>query len=208
MTDAIQAESVGANYGGMILSQGFSRSIPPETGREISSTVGISTVGVLVEEELEVAESLANAAKVSVLQLHGKETLAYVKELSKRGDWTIWKVIVARCRAEICCALELWEPFVDGIVLDGWNPSFPGGTGTKFAWEEIGRLRDEFSGNVELVVAGGLNPSNVGDAIKHLDPDTVDVSSGVESRLGEKSRELMESFVVNARSTGCGKNGL
>ena len=163
---------------------------------------------VTLELSPPISKSEQLAAKVSVLQLHGKETLAYVKELSKRGDWTIWKVIVARCRAEICCALELWEPFVDGIVLDGWNSSFPGGTGTKFAWEEIGRLRDEFSGNVELVVAGGLNPSNVGDAIEHLDPDTVDVSSGVESRLGEKSRELMESFVVNARSTGCGKNGL
>ena len=191
--DAIRAEDTGANYGGIVLSQGFGRSISLAIGEGIASSVGMRLVTVLVNEEIEAAEHLAASVKASVIQMHG--------ELRMRGDWALWKAIAVKDRAEVLTALDQWEPIVDGIVLDSWNPDFPGGTGTKFSWEEIGNLRDVFSGNLELVVAGGLNPDNVNYAVKCLQPDTVDVSSGIELDLGRKDLGLMESFIENARSS-------
>lgn len=199
--DAIQAEDVGADYGGMIMSQGFGRSISVTKGSEIASSVEMRIATVLVDEDMEIAEHLARSVKASVVQLHGEENFAYAKELKMRGDWTIWKAIAVKDTTTVFPALNEWEPFVDGIVLDGWNPEHPGGTGTKFSWEEIGNLRDVFSGNLELVVAGGLNPGNVKNAVSQLQPDTVDVSSGVELRFGKKDLQLMESFMKNAKST-------
>ncbi|MEO2157786.1 MAG: phosphoribosylanthranilate isomerase [bacterium] len=207
INDAVRAEEVGADYGGMILSQGFRRSISVTTGGGIASSVGMQVVAVLVDEEIGTAEHLARSVKASVIQLHGEENFAYAKELRMRGDWTIWKAMAVKGRTEVFTALDEWEPFVDGIVLDGFNPEHPGGTGTKFSWEEIGNLRDVFSGNLELVIAGGLNPDNVQNAVRHLQPDTVDVSSGVESRLGKKDLQLMESFMKNAKSTGIDHTG-
>ena len=200
VADAIRAESAGANYGGMILSQGFGRSISLETVTKIVSAIKMPVVPVLVNEDIDTAEHLSRTAKAAVIQLHGKETSAYVQELAMRGDWSIWKAIAVKGKTEVLEALAEWEPFVDGIVLDGWSPGSPGGTGTKFAWEEIGAVRDKFSGNLELIVAGGLNHTNVRDAVGCLRPDAVDVSSGVESRVGKKDGQLMELFMRNARS--------
>ena len=207
--DAIRAEDTGANYGGIVLSQGFGRSVSLATGEEIASSVGIGMrlVSVLVNEKIETAEHLAASVKASVIQMHGEETLIYAKELRMRGDWALWKAVAVKGRTEVLTALDQWEPIVDGIVLDSWNPDFPGGTGTKFSWEEIGNLRDDFSGNLELVVAGGLNPDNVNYAVKCLQPDTVDVSSGIELDLGRKDLGLMESFIQNARSSNIGHIG-
>ena len=205
VADAVLAEATGANYGGIILSQGFKRSVSSETVTKITSGIEIPMVGVLVDENMDTAEFLCHTAEASVIQLHGKETSAYAEELAMRGDWSIWKAIAVRGREEVLEALEDWEPYVDGIVLDGWDPSSPGGTGTKFAWGELGNLRDIFLGNLELIVAGGLSHTNVADAVRCLQPDMVDVSSGVESCLGKKDGRLMELFVKNARSGDYGK---
>jgi phosphoribosylanthranilate isomerase len=72
----------------------------------------------------------------------------------------------------------------------------------RFDWHEFRPLRSQLPPGLALVVAGGLSPANVGEAIVALQPDVVDVSSGVESAPGRKSAELIHAFVVAARGAG------
>jgi phosphoribosylanthranilate isomerase len=112
---------------------------------------------------------------------------------------------------------EVWAvvPVVDGqpvgdleelfqcataVVLDTGSRSGLGGTGRSFDWAGVARSIEAFRGAARLVVAGGLNPDNVAEAIRILRPEIVDVSSGVESAPGVKDPILMSRFVEAARS--------
>ena len=97
VADAIRAESAGANYGGMILSQGFGRSISLETVTKIVSAIKMPVVPVLVNEDIDTAEHLSRTAKATVIQLHGKETSAYVQS-AEEGERRRWLVERCGCR--------------------------------------------------------------------------------------------------------------
>jgi len=89
---------------------------------------------------------------------------------------------------------------LDTFLLDSGNPSQPGGTGKAFGWQKAVPLAEGMRvGGLKLVVAGGLTPKNVGDAIEILRPWGVDVSSGVEAQLGKKDPEKVKAFVRAVR---------
>ena len=88
---------------------------------------------------------------------------------------------------------------VDGLLLDGWHPDRPGGSGASFSWEDVRVVRDRIPSHLKVIVAGGLTPGNVAAAVHALRPDVVDASSGVELHVRRKDRELVRAFVHNAR---------
>ena len=197
--DALVAQELGADYLGMILSQGFSRSILPDEAVDIGLVAETPLVAVLVDESLDEAQRIAELSGASVIQLHGEENVEYVEELRRRGMWTIWKAVRVRDPEDVTRAVEGLGTSVDGLLLDGWHPDRPGGSGVSFSWEGVRVMRDQIPSALKVIVAGGLTPGNVADAVRVLRPDVVDVVSGVELNIRRKGPELIGAFVRNAR---------
>ncbi len=197
--DALAARELGADYLGMILSQGFARSILPDEAVDIGLVAEAPLVAVLVDESLDEAERIARLAGASVIQLHGEEDGDYAEELRRRGKWAIWKAVRVRDPEAVTRAVKALGASVDGLLLDGWHPDRPGGSGVSFSWEDVRLVRDRLPHNLKVIAAGGLTPGNVADAVQALRPDIVDVSSGVELHVRRKDPELIRAFVRNAR---------
>ena len=197
--DALVAQELGADYLGMILSQGFSRSILPDEAVDIGLVAETPLVAVLVDESLDEAQRIAELSGASVVQLHGEENVEYVEELRRRGMWAIWKAVRVRDPEDVTRAVEGLGTSVDGLLLDGWHPDRPGGSGVSFSWEGVRVMRDQIPSALKVIVAGGLTPGNVADAVRVLRPDVVDVVSGVELNIRRKDPELIGAFVRNAR---------
>jgi phosphoribosylanthranilate isomerase len=122
-----------------------------------------------------------------------------VEELRRRGKWDIWKAVRVRDPEDVTRAVEALGDCVDGLLLDGWHPDRPGGSGASFSWEDVSVVRDRIPSHLKVIVAGGLTPENVAAAVHTLRPDVVDVSSGVELEIRRKDRELVRAFIRNAR---------
>jgi phosphoribosylanthranilate isomerase len=197
--DAVAARELGADYLGMILSQGFPRSVLPDEAVDIGLVAEAPLVAVLVDESLDEAERIAGLSGASVIQLHGAEDGEYAEELRRRGMWAIWKAVRVRSPEDVTRAAEAMGASVDGLLLDGWHPDRPGGSGSSFSWEDVGVVRNHLPADLKVIVAGGLTPENVADAVHALRPDVVDVSSGVELNVRRKDPELIRAFVRNAR---------
>jgi phosphoribosylanthranilate isomerase len=197
--DAVVARELGADYLGMILSQGFPRSILPDEAVDIGLVVQAPLVAVLVDESLDEAERIAELSGASTIQLQGEEDREYVEELRRRGEWAIWKAVRVRVPEDVTRTVEALGASVDGLHLDGWHADLPGGSGTTFSWESVRGVRDYIPSDLKVIVAGGLTPENVADAVRALRPDVVDVSSGVELNVRRKDPELIRAFVRNAR---------
>lgn len=201
-TDAVHAVSAGADYVGVILSEGFGRSISPEVAAAISGSIAKPTVGVFVDESPEVVVAKCRSAGVQIIQLHGSEPPPDIEYIRGAGSWTVWKSFSVRDPEEATQRVHRYVNAVEGILFDAWHPEVPGGTGTNFHWAEFRTGRDALPAEVDFVLAGGLNASNVQEAIQALGPDIVDVSSGVEISTGVKDTMMVEEFIRRVRSAG------
>lgn len=198
--DAIVAAHAGADYVGAILSEGFGRSVPVENAVAYGAETGLPIVGVTVDESLETLVRLGEEAELSVVQLHGSESPDLVRRLREAGPWRVWKALRVRSSDEIEEAFARFGGVADGLLLDGWHPEHRGGSGVRFPWDLLSPLRGGFPDGLTFIAAGGLTPENVGEAIRHMRPDVVDVSSGVEIAHGVKEPGRVRSFVRGARS--------
>ncbi|HET6765464.1 MAG TPA: phosphoribosylanthranilate isomerase [Longimicrobiaceae bacterium] len=197
--DAEEAVAAGAAYLGVILAPGGKRTISPARAAEVTGGLGARRVGVFVNAGADEAMRAGQTAGLDVLQLHGAEVPETAARLRDAG-WTVWKAVHPRDAAEFERAVRTWDGAVDALLLDGWSPDAPGGTGARFPWTEIAAVRDSLRGATRLVAAGGLRPENVGRAVHLLRPHVVDVSSGVESAPGVKDAAAIHAFVAAARS--------
>jgi phosphoribosylanthranilate isomerase len=197
--DALRADSLGARYGGVILAPGGKRSVSPEAAGALFAGTTLSRVGVFVDASVESVARDASLVGLDVLQLHGSETPESIDALREVGEWTIWKAIRPRSASDFLEALGRYGAVADALLLDGWSPSAAGGTGTRFPWEEVAGVLSFLPTSIGLVVAGGLGPTNVAQAISLLRPAVVDVSSGVESAPGVKDPAAMAAFIEAVR---------
>ena len=181
------AASLGADFMGFILSDRFKRYIAPEKTARLKEFVPSSakTVGVFVDEPMDYVVNAAKTAKLDMIQLHGNEDEAYIAEVKEKTGLFIIKMIKPVSEDDIISARQ---SLADLILLD----SGAGGTGKVFDWslaEGLGR---------DYILAGGLTPGNVGEAVKRLKPFAVDVSSGVETE-GIKDFSKMKAFAAEVR---------
>jgi len=198
--DAALVAAAGADYIGVILAPGGKRSQSEEAAAAIyAAAASCKRVGVFVDATPAAVETTAARLGLDVVQLHGAETPEDAVALRAAG-WQVWKAIRPRGAAEFLAGVERYAGAVDALLLDGWSGTAPGGTGARFPWAEVGAVRDRLPPGLRLVVAGGLEPGNLAEAIAHLDPDVVDVSSGVESAIGVKDPILVREFVAAARA--------
>lgn len=186
----------------MILVPGSPRRVSLLRAYTLARAVDIPLVVVISDLGLDEAVAAAERARAGGIQLHGDESPEMVRELRRRGPWELWKVVRVRSRDDILRALDQFGALVDLLLLDSWQVDQLGGTGTAFSWEALGSVREAIPSSVRIGVAGGLSPENVEEAVIQLEPDLVDVSSGVESSPGTKDHERVREFVRRALAAG------
>lgn len=202
--DALVAERAGADYLGFVFADG-PRRVDAGTAAEIVQAVGIPAVGVFVDRGAEEILEIRALAGIQVAQLHGAEAPEACRLLRSEGI-QVWKALRPRARGELARLARRYERVADALLVEGFAPGAGGGAGAAFPHQWLGALSRDERGP-RLVLAGGLTPTSVADAIRTVRPDVVDVSSGVESRPGEKDPELVRAFIRNARAAVDGEDG-
>ena len=199
--DVLAADAAGADYLGLVLSQGFGRSVEPARARVLVEGTRAPKVAVLVDETAAAAEAAASALGADVIQLHGTEEPEILEALRDRGEWRLWKAVRAASLADVERTVERYAGVADGILVEGWKEGSLGVGGARLALEAE-RVRSLVPERVDFVLAGGLGPDTVADAVQRFRPDVVDVSSGVEREPGVKDASRVRTFVRAARDAG------
>lgn len=198
--DALAADLAGADYLGVVVSGGFDRSVTPAVAKAIVESTAALKVAVVVDEHPDAIESAARAIGAHVIQLHGRESPGVLDEVRARGSWALWKVVRARSLDDVARGVERYRQSASGILVEGWKKGSIGGGGAQVTLDGK-HVRERIPGDMDFVLAGGLNPETVADALRRFGPDVVDVSSGVERVLGEKDHARVRAFVQAARRT-------
>jgi phosphoribosylanthranilate isomerase len=196
LEDALLSVRLGADAVGFNFYGRSPRYITPKNALQILKELpdNTLTIGVFVNmEECRIGE-FVDLLGLSTVQLHGDEDRMFVKELK---HYTDAKVIKAFRVSRAFLPNEVSDFEVDAVLLDAYSPNQYGGTGDRFDWATAQRVKQFTS---ELYLAGGLTPENVGEAIRTVRPDAVDVASGVESKPGKKDPAKLEAFIKNAKN--------
>ena len=184
--DATHAAAAGATALGVIFAQSSPRCVSADTARDIVEAVPaqVPVVGVFVNAPLEEIVAVVAHTGIRVVQLHGDEPEQYAAAL---------KMPLLRA-AGVDVELDSWPTAT--LLLDATSGAQRGGTGQRVDWEKAAGL----ASRRKTVLAGGLTPDNVAEAIAAVRPFGVDVSSGVEASPGRKDRDKVSRFLENARN--------
>jgi len=197
---AAAAADAGADYVGVVFALKLRRVTPSEASAVLEAAVGqVVGVGVFVDASIDTVLAYRDAAGFGVAQLHGAEPPDICETLRTEG-LGVWKAVRPGSREELAALYDRYAGVADGLLIEGFSPRAPGGTGTSFPHEWVDAVRAD--AGPEIVLAGGLDPGNVARAIETVAPDVVDVSSGVESEPGVKSVALIRGFVEAAKGPG------
>lgn len=213
-TDAAAAEMLGAAYVGAIfaggprnLSPGQARDVlagraaPARAGEGRPPSAAPRRVGVFGPDfRSRLAEVLA-AVRLDVVQLHGDPSAVDVSDAKALFRGTVWAALRITGTDVPAHAGSLFGA-ADAVLLDPRVPGYLGGTGTPLPWSRVAPAIAGVREGRRMVLAGGLTPENVREAIEALRPDVVDVSSGVESAPGIKDHQQMSAFAEAVRMAG------
>lgn len=158
----------------------------------------VARVGVFVDADDAALDAAIDAARLTVLQLHGRESPARAAHVARRFGLEVWKAVPVRTTADIA-ATSACAGAADRILFDAKAPKgapLPGGNGLRFDW----RILTDARPPLPWGLSGGLDPATVADAIRTTGAPLVDVSSGVETAPGVKSVSLIQQFIEAARS--------
>jgi len=190
LEDALAAADAGADAIGFVFYPESPRFIDPGKARAIIARlpVFITTVGIFVDESEELIRRVIREGGIQVLQFHGSESPI----LCTRFREKVIKAIRIKDEESIK-EMQMYD--VNTFLLDTKVDGTMGGTGKTFNWK-YAEMAKEYG---RIILSGGLNASNVGDAVRLIQPYGVDVSSGVEIRPGEKDHHKIIEFVREAK---------
>ena len=230
LEDARVAVDAGADAVGFVFYEKSPRNIQPEAAREIVSALPaqVEKVGVFVEGYCLDSLNIAGKVGLTAIQNTSNSPLTAASQGPPQHalgsanppripKWFVSAPLTAYVEHEDAIrqfgkSLSALRTGTSGHspIPDGWFETFfvdsgtlqqPGGTGKVFDWEKAVRVADAMrDGGLNLVVAGGLNPANVTEAMRILKPWGVDVSSGVEARPGKKDPEKVRAFIDAVRA--------
>jgi len=200
--DARLAVSAGADAIGLNFYEPSPRYVAPDRAREIAAAMrhGVTKVGVFVNASAKQVRDTFDHLRLDWIQLHGDEPPEFLTHLGKRPV-----VRAFRCRQSDLTPLadylrtcrELGHA-PQAVLLDAYEPGQYGGTGKVVDWDVVAATKDQL-GELPVVLAGGINPTNVEQAILTAKPAAVDTASGVESNPGVKDPDKVQAFVAAAR---------
>lgn len=191
------AAEAGADYVGLVFFARSPRSLTPELARTLASTARgkIGTVAVLVDPDDALIDSVVEAVRPDLLQLHGGESPERVAAIKLRTGLPVMKAVAIATASDVASA-RAYAAIADRILFDAKadaSAPLPGGNGVVFDWRALKGFGAPFA------LSGGLTPETVATAIGMTGADLVDVSSGVERAPGEKDAELVRRFIRAAK---------
>ena len=192
------AVKFGARFVGFVTFPKSPRHISTETMRALGARVpkSVTRVGLFVDpDDALLDEKLATGA-IDLLQLHGSETPERVAAIKARTGRAVMKVIKVAAAGDVERGIAAYSSIADRLMFDAAEGTLPGGNAKVFDWTTLsGR-----SVPVPWMLAGGLTPANVAEAVRVTHARAVDVSSGVESARGVKSIDLIRAFLETVKA--------
>jgi phosphoribosylanthranilate isomerase len=198
------ALAAGADMIGLVFYPRSPRYVTPAQAGELAAAAKgrAERVGVVVDPDDALLEAILAAAPLDLLQLHGDETPARLNEIRRRFGVAVMKAIRIAAAGDLAQA-ELYRGAADRLMFDGKAPTslkgaMPGGNRVSFDWA---MLKGREVGS-PWILSGGLDPDNVGQAIRASGARAVDVSSGVEDAPGHKDPHRIAAFLAAAKQEG------
>ena len=193
----MQAAELGADAIGLVLYSKSPRAvaIADLAGIVVNVPERVTVVALFVNPEPDLVRQALATGAIDLLQFHGDETAEFCEQF----DMPYMKAIAVTADSDLQSALAPFEA-AQYILLDSYDPIMPGGTGKTFDWDKVSELSKQQQ--QRLVLAGGLAPANVAQAIEIAQPFGVDVSSGVEASKGIKDHNKMRLFIEGVRVSG------
>lgn len=192
----------GADYVGFVFYARSPRNIAPSEARALADKARgqAKVVALFVDPDDALLAEVIEAVAPDIIQLHGAESPARVADIAQRFGRPVMKAVTVAGAADVQAALA-YVGKADCILFDAKAPmddadALPGGNGVAFDWQALAGLE----GRIDYMLAGGLTPANVAEAIRSTGARAVDVSSGVESQPGEKDPELIRRFIHAAKT--------
>jgi len=197
-----QAEAIaalGVSAVGVVAVPNTPRYLPLSAARWLRSLPGhVEKVGVFLNQDPQVIATWVEVAGLTAVQLHGQESPETCRQL---GEWLPGirriKALRIRCPADLQVA-DLYRDCVEVLLLDAYHPQRAGGTGETLNWPELAHC----SLPLPWLLAGGLNPDNVLQALSYLHPTGLDLSSGVERQPGDKDLGKVRRLLQQLESQG------
>ena len=189
--DVQSAVAAGADALGFVLYEPSPRYVSAlRAGQLLAETPAfVTTVGLFVDAEAEFVNASLELAPFDLLQFHGDESPEYCRSFAR----PYMKAIRVRSEQDIQQAIKDY-PDAAALLLDAYVENLPGGTGQAFDWRLIPEM------DMPWVLAGGLTPENVANAVNQVKPYAVDISGGVEQAKGIKDREKIQKFISEIRN--------
>ncbi len=189
--DALGACEAGADALGFIFWQGSKRYIDPDEAKKIVKALPpfVTTVGVFVDERHDRISEVVDLVGLDAVQLHGTESPEFCAAVKR-------PVIKAFRVTGEGVVSELSRYNVSAYLLDTYREGVLGGTGETFNWD----IARKATASGRVILAGGLTPENIADAVRQVGPYGIDVSSGVEMSEGKKDMDRVRLFIESARA--------
>jgi len=192
------AISHGATYVGFVFFPKSPRNVSLETARDLAASVpvGVAKVALVVDADDATLDAITTAVPLDILQLHGHETPERVLEIKARYGLPVMKAVGIADASDLP-KIDVYNAVADLILIDAKPPKtgdLPGGNGLTFDWKLITKRRWP----KPWMLAGGLTPENVAEAIALTGAPQVDVSSGVEHAAGIKDSAKIAAFIEAA----------
>ena len=197
--DVAMAAEAGAAYAGFVFFPRSPRNVTIAEARDLAldAPIGLAKVALTVDADDALLDAILAEVPIDILQLHGSETPERVAQVRARHGLPVMKA-VGVATADDLAEIDAYAQVCDMILIDAKAPKdavLPGGNGLAFDW----RLLADRHWTLPWMLAGGLNPDNIADAVRLTGARQLDVSSGVESAPGIKSPARMAEFADRAR---------
>ena len=182
----------GADAIGFVFFAPSPRSVTAAQAAELIQHVSpyVQTVGLFVNASATEIQDILKISPVDILQFHGDENPEQCKTIAQTVGRRWYKAIQVKPDLDVISEIQSFQQAgASAVLLDAWHPELKGGTGHSFDWAQFPKL------DIPLILAGGLKPDNIEDAIQTTGAYAVDVSGGVESAKGIKDQQLIERFM-------------
>lgn len=194
------AAEAGAGYVGFVFFPKSPRHLEPDAAATLAQKVpaGVAKVALTVNATDPELDHILSSVPLDMLQLHGKESPERVQQVRERSGLPVMKAIGV-AEAEDLAAIDIYSDVADQLLIDAKPPrnaDLPGGNGLSFDWRLLAGRK---YWRKPWMLAGGLTPDNVAEAIRMTGARQVDVSSGVENAPGVKDSELIQAFINATR---------
>ena len=185
--DASVAALSGVDAIGFIFHPPSPRYVTPEAARKIIAELPLPviTVGVFVNQDAQEVKRIMTLCNLDMLQLHGAEPPAYCSQFPKSQ---VIKALALRTEDDLA---QLSEYPIKAVLVDAFDPLLPGGTGKKADWSLAARVKKQHP----LILAGGLTLANIQEAIVSVNPEAVDINTGVESAPRRKDHKKVREII-------------